>query len=90
MFQRRYEQEVPQGQVREIMGLVRDRIEQGVEAERIAFVVNAVQNETRCAPDITSRRFIVQTQEAQGANGSVQFNDGHVEIEVNILDPPIP
>lgn len=79
-FQRRYEQEVPQGEVREIMDLVRDRLEEGVEAERIAFVVSAAQNETRCAPEITSRRFIVQTELTQGANASVSFADRAITV----------
>jgi hypothetical protein len=80
VFQRRYEQEVPQGQVHEIMGQVKQRLEEGVDPERITFVVSAVQNETRCAPEVTSRRFIVQTQVAEGANGSVSFANRAITV----------
>ena len=79
-YQRQYEQEVPQGQVREIMMAVRDRLEEGVDPERITFVVGAVQNETRCAPDIVSRRFIVQTPISAGANGSVSFANRAITV----------
>jgi len=80
MFQRQYEQGVPQGQVREIMGAVRDRLAQGVDPERITFVIGAVQNETRCASEVTSRRFIVQTPISEGTNGSVSFANRAITV----------
>jgi len=79
-FQRQYEQEVPQGPVRAIMDAVRDRLAQGVVPERIAFVISAVQNETWCASDVTSRRFIVQTPISEGTNGSVSFADRAITV----------
>ena len=82
-FQRRYEREVPQGEVRDIMGEVRQRLTEGVDPDRISFVIGAVQNETRCAPDVTSRRFIVQTPISEGANGSVSFANRAITVTGN-------
>ena len=80
VFQRQYEQEVPQGEVRDIMATVRERLAEGVAPDRIAFVISAVRNETRCASDITSRRFIVQTPISQGDNGSVSFANRAITV----------
>ncbi len=79
-LQRQYEREVPQGEVREIMDAIRARIASGVEAERIAFVVGAMRSQTWCSPDVTSRRFIVQTPLSEGENGSVTFANRAITI----------
>lgn len=79
-FQRQYEQEVPQGPLYDIMKAVQGRVADGVSAERIAFVLGAVENETNCAPEIVSRRFILRTPISNGANNSVSFADNAVTV----------
>jgi hypothetical protein len=79
-YQRRYEAEVPEGEVRDIMEAVRARIDDGVAPARIAHVVAAVENESRCEPEVTSRRFIVQTPISGGSNASVAFADNAIVV----------
>jgi hypothetical protein len=79
-FQRRYRDEVPQGEVREIMNTVRARIEEGIAPERLAHVVGAVQNQTSCRDEVANRRFIVQTPISSGTNSSVSFADNLVTV----------
>ncbi|MFP6756704.1 MAG: hypothetical protein VCC99_00580 [Alphaproteobacteria bacterium] len=80
-YQRQYEQEVPQGPLYDIMKAVQGRMAAGVSPDRIAFVLGAVENETRCAPDIKSRRFILRTAiSSGGANNSVSFADNAITV----------
>ncbi len=72
-YRRRYETEVPQGEVGEIMAAVRARLEAGVKPARIGHVVAASRNEEACEPESASRRFIVQTPLSDGSNASVSF-----------------
>lgn len=79
-LQRQYEREVPQGEVREIMDAVVRRLAEGVEPDRVAFVVEAMRKEVWCGPDVTSRRFIVQTPLSEGGNGSVTFANRAITV----------
>lgn len=79
-IQRQYLTEVPQGPAKEIAVLVNQRLEEGVSADRIAFVVGAVQDETRCQEELSSRRFIVQTPFTNGANSAITFADNTITV----------
>lgn len=79
-LQRRYEREVPQGQAREILDKVVRRLAEGIDPERVAFVVQNMRMEVWCGPDITSRRFIVQTPLLDGENGSVTFAGNAITV----------
>ncbi|MDP6953641.1 MAG: hypothetical protein QGF53_12870, partial [Alphaproteobacteria bacterium] len=72
-YRQRYEAEVPQGEVYDIMTVVRARLEAGVSAERISHVIGVATNETNCSSEVASRRFIVQTEFSDGRNASVSF-----------------
>ena len=79
-FQRRYVAEVPQGPARDIMMAVNKRLADGIAPERMATVVGAVQNKTRCESEIASRRFILQTPLTAGTNSSVSFSDNRIVV----------
>ncbi len=79
-YQRQYVAEVPQGPAKQVMSLVNERIEAGVSPDRVAFVVAAVENETRCDPEIASRRFLIQTPLTGGANSVVTFADNTISV----------
>ncbi len=72
-WQARYQQEVPNGQSKELFELVRDRLASGVEARRLAFVIEATGNLDSCDPKSKTKRFFVQTPIYQGANDAVSF-----------------
>jgi len=76
VFQRQYEAEVPQGAAKEIMVHVIQRLKAGIDAERIAFVVSTVENETECDSEVESKRFLLRTAlTTGGANSSVAFQN---------------
>lgn len=75
----RFEREVPSGAVRELAQLVAQQLEKGVEADRLAFFINAADQVRDCgAPE--TKRFIVPTPIYQGANTSVGFADGRITV----------
>lgn len=78
-FQKRYLAEAPQGPAKDIMAVVNQRLAEGVAAERIAGVVGAVTNETRCEPEISSRRFLVDTPLTAQSN-SVGFDNNAITV----------
>ena len=69
----RYQDEVPQGESRELFDLVRDRLASGIESRRLAFVIGAVDDGKTCEGEPQTKRFLVQTPLYQGANDSVSF-----------------
>ncbi|MEX0760485.1 MAG: hypothetical protein WD100_12975 [Tistlia sp.] len=79
-WRQRYEQDVPRGEVEEILTLVRERLEQGVPAERVRFVVEAVRQERDCADAPETKRFIVRTPIYAGGADSVGFADSSITI----------
>ncbi|MDP6353368.1 MAG: hypothetical protein QF926_13835 [Alphaproteobacteria bacterium] len=79
-YQRQYVAEVPQGPAKQVMALVNERIESGVSPDRVAFVVAAVENETRCEPEIASRRFLIQTPLTSSENSVVTFADNTISV----------
>lgn len=79
-WRERYEQDVPQGAVAEILALVRGRLEQGVPAERIQFVVEAVEQQRDCANEPETKRFIVRTPIYDGGADWVGFADSTITV----------
>ena len=64
--QRRYRSDVPAEDEREVLNVVRQRMADGVPRERFLDVLEAVQISPRCAPDVLTRRFLVQTSLSVG------------------------
>jgi hypothetical protein len=79
----RYHAEVPEGELRDILDLVRAKKAQGVPGERIAFVLGAVTRERECDPEVTTRRFLVQTPIGGGAAAVVAFADNRITVTGN-------
>ena len=69
----RYERDVPTGPIKALLELAREKIDAGVDAERLRFVVSAAENRDECGDEPTSKRFLVKTPIFVGANDSVTF-----------------
>lgn len=72
-YRQRYEDVAPE-EVQEILAAVRERLDEGLSPERIVFAVSQVQPPKNCTPAET-RRFIAKTENYDGANTWVRFND---------------
>lgn len=75
-----YGRKAPPGAARKLVNLVRDRLAAGVSTERLAFVIQAAQNEERCDEDTSTRRFMARTQLAEGANDTVSFANNRIVV----------
>ncbi len=79
-WRERYQQDVPQGEVAEILELTRRRLQDGVPAERLRFVVEQVSAERDCAGEPETKRFIVRTPIYTGGADSIGFADSSITI----------
>jgi hypothetical protein len=80
-WQARYEREVPTGFVRDMMALVKEKLEAGADEERLAFLVAAADKPRVCDEQPETKRFIVSTQlQSGGANDAVSFGDGAITV----------
>lgn len=79
-WKERYRAEVPEGKPAEVLSLVRERLDAGVPAERLEFVVRKASAERSCDRGPVTKRFIVQTPLSTGAGGSVSFADGRITV----------
>lgn len=72
-FRQRYEDVAPEG-VRAIIAQARTKLDEGLSPDRLAFVISQAEEPRRCSPAET-RRFIARTENYDGANTWVRFND---------------
>lgn len=88
-LERRYAQDVPQGEMARLQELARNRIEEGVDVERLVFVLESVSRERDCSGPTGSRRFLVDTPifSDQG-NNSAAFAEGAVTLTA-LGDPAV-
>ena len=71
-LEKRYQEDVPTGALKELTDQVDQRLSDGVEAARLAFVIGAVSNKRDCQPAAT-KRFYVRTPAYRGGNLSTGF-----------------
>lgn len=72
--------EIPSGPVADLLDRVREKLDAGVEIQRLQFLINAAANTPRCSEQPVSKRFMVQTLLFAGANDSVAFADGTITV----------
>jgi len=76
----RYERDVPNGPLAEIIARVQERLEAGVALERIGFLVGAAENERDCKGAPVEKRFLLTTPLSNGGNDFVRFASGTIII----------
>jgi hypothetical protein len=79
-WQQRYQQDVPSGDLADLLARMQQRLADGVSPERLAFVINAAQVQTACDNTPTTKRFLVKTPLYSGANDSVGFVDNTITV----------
>ena len=79
-WKQRYRAEVPSGKPAEILGLIKERMDTGVSADRLAFVVSKAKEQRECTGGPTTKRFIVQTPLSTGAAQSVSFANATITV----------
>jgi len=79
-WKQRYEQNVPEGEPARLLDLLRARLDNGVPADRLEFLVESASVEPECPGGPVTKRFIVQTPLSSGAAASVSFADNLVTV----------
>ncbi len=77
-LRQRYESDVPQGVLAELLGQIEQQLGQGVGADRIAFLIEAAGAPAACAGEPVTKRFVVRTplsQANQAPVSAVRFDE---------------
>ena len=80
LIQQKYATDAPHGATRQIMALVKERLETGVSPDRVAFLVAMAENDAECEAETDTRRFLVQTPLTNGANSAISFSDDTITV----------
>jgi hypothetical protein len=73
-FQALYQSVAPSDELKELIGLMRAKLDGGIDAKRMAFVISQAERPKRCGAE-ASKRFIVKTPRYDGGSTWVRFND---------------
>lgn len=76
----RYAQDVPTGPLATLLGQLREKLDAGVEQDRLAFLIASAANPRTCDEQPVTKRFLVRTPLYQGANDSVSFAEGAIVV----------
>jgi len=79
-WQRRYEKDVPSGDLAALVDQVKQRLADGVSPERLKFVISAAHVQSNCDNAPVTKRFLVKTPLYSGANDSVSFVDNAITV----------
>ena len=79
-LQRRYDEDVPTGDARELLDRLRGKLAAGVSPDRLAFMIASATDRPVCDGAPETKRFLVRTPLARGANDAVGFADRTITV----------
>lgn len=79
-LQQVYRDEVPRGELRQLLDLVEAKLAAGVPMDRLAFVVREARVERQCEPAVETRRVLVHTPSNTALVNSVGFFDNRITV----------
>lgn len=71
---------LPEGPMQDIVTLVREQLKQGMDPERLSFVIRSARPPTGCV-DPESKRFVINTPAYNGPKSVASIADGVIQIE---------
>lgn len=74
-----YEREVPTGEERRFLELVSNRLDEGLDPDRLAFFIAGADEPISC-DDPNTRRFIMPFEGYRGGNIEVGFAEGRISV----------
>lgn len=78
-LEEKYQQEVPQGDFKNLTDMVKKQLNAGIKYERLAFIIESARPPRNCVnPQV--KRFVVKTPVYNGPLGSVSFGNGAVTV----------
>lgn len=79
-LQRTFETERPQGELRDLLDLAIQRLQAGVPASRLAFVLREARVERRCGRELEARPLAVHTPMTTNPLASADFAGGRILV----------
>ena len=76
----RFRRELPPENTRALIAKLKERLDEGVGEDRLAFVIGAAKKLRSCEGTPVTRRFIVKTPIYHGANDSVTFAENTITV----------
>lgn len=76
----RFEKEIPTGPTLEIMELVRQRMDDGLDGTRLLNLISLAQNTSNCDDSPEVKRFIVNTLIYSSPDNSISLGNGSVTV----------
>ncbi|MDX1575065.1 MAG: hypothetical protein R3285_02655 [Kiloniellales bacterium] len=80
VWQQRYRQEIPTGELKALYELMREKLAGGVDSARLAFILRQASRRSDCAETVETKRFYVKTPLYDGGNDAVAFADSAVVV----------
>ena len=80
IWRQRYEDEVPRGQTAGLWQLVKRKLDEGVEQERLNDVIELATNERQCDAQLTTKRIIVKASLHGGSDTAAGFGQGKITV----------
>jgi len=81
-LQRSYDADVPQGQTRELLDLVQQRLKDGVPAARLEFLLREARVERKCDPPSETKRLLVHTSVTPTPAATAGFAKNQITVSV--------
>jgi len=81
-LQRSYDADVPQGQTRELLDLVQQRLKDGVPAARLEFLLREARVERKCDPPSETKRLLVHTSVTPTPAATAGFAKNQITLTV--------
>ena len=74
-----YDEQLPEGPVRNLVELLRKQLEEGRDPERLAFLIRSARPPRNCS-DIETRRFVVSTPTNDAPQSKISVADGAITV----------
>jgi hypothetical protein len=78
-LQKTYEETIPAGPMQDLLVLVRKQLEEGMDPQRLAFLIRSARPPRNCTEPET-RRFVIATPANTGPASSVEIAEGGIVI----------
>ena len=80
VWQQRYRQEIPTGDLKALYELTREKLAGGVDSARLAFILQQASQQSDCAETVETKRFYVKTPLYHGGNDAVAFANSAIVV----------
>lgn len=81
-LQRSYDADVPQGQTRELLDLLQQRLKDGMPAARLEFLLREARVERKCDPPSETKRLLVHTSVTPTPAATAGFAKNQITVSV--------